>query len=195
MKHLLSNILNGKDNRMSGVLALALVALIALGCTCGKNFDLSNIGSNSNSSGTSNTSSSDPFGGDDDDSGDVDDNLVKATIKSTTAMFANAISTEDFSRLYADTADEFKKQYTEEQLKAAFSDFIRQKRQLLPILAKTVAMDPEFDSPPATRTEGSHAILTAAGKYNTTPLPVRFKYEYVKRGCSWKLLKMEIYVR
>jgi hypothetical protein len=191
MPDLIRSIVFGHDNRLSGVVAMFVLSLIALGCTCGKDFNLGNVSSNS-----SNTSSGNNiFGDSDDDSGDVDDALAKATIKSTTAKFANAISTEDFSGLYADTATEFRSRYSEEELKNQFSDFIRQKRQLLPILATAVAMDPEFTDGPDTRTEGTETVLSVSGKYPTKPLPMTFKYEYVKRQSKWWLLRLEVYVK
>ena len=70
---------------------------MVLGCTCGKNFDFGNSSSKSSNSSTS--KGNNVFGGDEDNN-DVDDNLAKATVKATTAEFANAISTEDFSSLY-----------------------------------------------------------------------------------------------
>lgn len=182
-------ILFGRDNRINGAIAMFVLSLIALGCTCGKDFNLGNVSTNS-----SNSSSGNVFG-DDDDSGDVDDALAKATIKSTTAKFANAISTEDFSSLYADTATEFRSKYSEDDLKSQFSDFIRQKRQLLPILATAVAMDPEFTDGPDTRSEGTETVLSVSGKYPTKPLPMTFKYEYVKRQSKWWLLRLEVYVK
>src|ERR1044071_8617889 len=115
MQHIRS-LLFGRGNLFSGVIALSIVMLIVLGCTCGKDFNLANSSSNSN------TSSGNSIFGDDKDSSDVDDNLAKATIKATTAQFANAISTEDFSSLYADTATEFRSKYSEDELKSQFSD-------------------------------------------------------------------------
>ena len=184
MKRAITGIILGRDAKVSGAFALLIVLLIALGCTCGKNFDFGNSSSNSNSSN--------PIFGDNDS---ADDNLAKATVRATTAEFANAISTGDFSTLYADTAQEFKNQYSEEQMKNEFSDFIRQKNRVLPIFAKAVSMDPEFTDGPSVRSQGSESILSASGKYATKPLPVTFKYEYVKRGGSWKLLRLEVYVR
>ena len=184
----IKTLLFGRGNLLSGSIALSIVLLIALGCTCGKDFNLSNASSNSNSSSNS-------VFGDDDDSGDVDDVLIKTTIKATTARFANAISTEDFSSLYAETATEFRSRYTEEDLKNEFKDFIRQKRQLLPILAKTVSMDPEYTDGPTTRSEGTETVLSVSGKYATSPLPVTLKYEYVKRQSKWWLLRLEVYVK
>jgi hypothetical protein len=186
------NLILSRDSKVNGVFAMIIVSLIVLGCACPKNVDLGNTssGSNSNSSSSSNS-----VFGDDSDSGDVDDNLAKATVKATTAQFANAIATEDFSSLYNGTATEFKSQYSEDQLKNEFRDFIRQKKNLLPILAKAVSMDPEYTDGPSAREESAGTLLTASGKYPTKPLPVTFKYEYVKRGGKWWLLTLEVYVR
>ena len=184
----LRSLLFGRGNLFSGVIALSIVMLIVLGCTCGKDFNLGDSSSNS-----SNTSSGNSIFGDDKDSSD--DTLAKATIKATTAQFANAISTEDFSSLYADTATEFRSKYSEDELKSQFADFIRQKRQLLPILATAVAMDPEFTDGPSTRSEGSNTILSVSGKYPTKPQSMTFTYEYVKRQSKWWLRRLEIYVK
>ena len=98
----------------------------------------------------SNSSNGKVFGSDE-NSGDVDDNLAKATVKATTAEFANAISTEDFSNLYNDKPHEFKQPVfrgpTEERI---FGDFITSEKNILPILAKAVSMDPEYTSGPVT---------------------------------------------
>jgi hypothetical protein len=191
MKSLVNSLFFGRDTKLSGAIALSVVLLVLLGCTCGKNFDLSNLGSNSSNSNSSNGK----VFGSDDDSGDVDDNLAKATIRATTAEFANAISTEDFSTLYNDTASEFKGKFSEDQLKSEFGDFIRQKRNILPILAKAVSMDPEYTSGPETHSVGNETVMTVGGSYATKPMPVTFKYDYVKREGKWWLLRLEIYVR
>lgn len=196
MKHLITKFLFGKDSRISGLIALTVVMAVALGCTCGDSFDLSNIGKNDNSSSTSSNDS--PFSIDSDSDSDStdsempDDRLLKALVKSTTATFANAISTEDFSKLYEDASTDFKLSYTEEQMKDVFKTFIDKKRVILPILAKTVSMDPEFSPEPSIRTEQGLSILVANGKYNTKPVPLRFEYEYVKRNDQWKMLKLVV---
>lgn len=193
MKNFIGNLIFGKDPRLSGLFALVIVALVALGCTCGKDFDFGNIGSTSNSS-SSNTSTDSPFGDDDDSSEMPDDRLLKAMVKETTADFALAISTEDFSKIYEKASTDFQRTYTQEQMKEAFKDFINKKRLVLPILAKTVSMDPELTPAPSIRTESGLNILVVNGRYATKPVPVRFEYQYVKRGGTWKLLILKIYV-
>ena len=193
MRDLAYRLLFGRQNLFSGAAALSIIVLMLLGCTCGKNFDFGNISSgNSNSSSSSNSNS--VFGGDEDNN-DVDDTLAKATVKATTAEFANAINTGDFSSLYNECSTEFRSQYSEEQLKSEFSAFISQKRNVLPILAKAMSMEPEYTEGPSTRSEANQTVLTAAGKYATRPLPVTFHYEYVKREGKWWILRLEVYVK
>lgn len=191
MRNLANKLLFGRENWLSGTAALSIVLLMVLGCTCGKNFDFGNTSSNSN---TSTSKSNSVFGGDEEDKS-VDDTLAKATIKATTAEFANAISTEDFSGLYGECSTEFRSQYSEDQLKSEFSSFIRQKSNVLPVLAKALSMEPEYTSGPSTRSESGETVLTAEGKYSTKPLPVTFKYEYVKRDGKWCILRLEVYVK
>ena len=191
MKDLAYRLFFGRENLLSGGATLSIVLLMVLGCTCGKNFDFGNSSSSSNSS-TSKSNS--VFGGDSDDN-DADDTLAKATVKATTAEFANAISTGDFSSLYNECSTEFRSQYSEDQLKSEFSAFITQKKNVLPILAKAVSMEPEYTEGPSTRSESNETVLTTAGKYATKPLPVTFHYEYVKRDGKWWILRLEVYVK
>jgi len=197
MKKFALTLLFGRD-QITGLIALGIIGLFVLGCTCGKNFDLGNIGKNDNSSRTSNTSSDNPFGKDSDtDSnttdGDMPDStLIKALVKDTTASFANAISTEDFSSIYSDASQDFKATYTEEQMKDVFKEFIQKKRLILPILAKAIAMDPELSPAPHLRSEKGLSILVVTGKYPTSPVPLQFDYEYIKRDDEWKLLKLVV---
>ncbi|HEY2866191.1 MAG TPA: hypothetical protein VGJ02_03800 [Pyrinomonadaceae bacterium] len=194
MRQNIRNLLFGRDSRVSGAMALTIVLLVALGCTCGKGLDLGNTSSSSNSN--SGSSSNSIFGSStsDNDSGVPDDNLIKALVKSTTADFASAIENEDFSTLYANASDDFKHTYTEDQMKDYFKDFITKKKQVVPILAKAISTDPDFTSKPSLRTEAGTDILVVNGKYATKPVPVTIDYEYVKRGGEWKLLVLKIFL-
>ncbi|MEQ1764171.1 MAG: hypothetical protein ABL984_13655 [Pyrinomonadaceae bacterium] len=192
MKNILNKLVNGRDNRLSGLIALAVVLSIALGCNCTKSLDLDNASSSSNSSSdnpfdNSSTSS--------DDSGVPGDALLNALVKETTADFAAAISSGDFSSMHAKASTDFQNSVSKDTLQSSFKDFIDKKRQVLPILAKAIASDPEYTSAPRIRTEQGLDILVTEGKYATKPLPVTFNYEYVKRDGRWKLLILKIYIR
>ena len=187
MGKMISALLFGTDNRISGLIAVGIVATIALGCTCGKNFDLSNLGKDADSTST-NTSPPDT---------DRNDNmpsqgLLDAMVAETTADFNYAITTNDFSGMYEKASPNFQATYTEEEFKQAFKEFVTKKRVIAPILGKTVAMEPEYTPEPYIRTEKGSEILVVNGKYVTKPLPVTFEYEYIKRGDDWKLLKLVV---
>ena len=187
MKQLVQNILMGKSTTVNGLLALALIAAVALGCTCGKGLDLGNTNSSSNSSDGPFTTST--------DSEMPGDALLKALIRETTADFAYSISEEDFSKMYEKTSTDFKNTYTKDQMQDFFKDFISKKRQLLPIFLKANSMEPELSPAPSIRSESGLNVLTVNGKYPTKPLPVTFNYEYVNRGGNWKLLVLKVYVK
>ena len=194
MKNILNKLVNGKDNKLSGLIALAVVLSIALGCNCTKGLDLGN------SSSSSNSSSDNPFSNSSSSSDDSDgempgDALLKALVKETTADFAAAISSGDFANMYEKASPNFQASYTKDEFQNAFKDFINKKRQVLPILAKAVLSDPEFTSSPRLRTEQGLSILVTEGKYATKPLPITFNYEYIKRDGQWKLLVFKIYIR
>lgn len=197
MKQVINKLLFGRDPHLSGAMALTIVLLVALGCTCNKGFDLGNSSSSSNSN--SGSSSNSIFGdsttsGDDDSSGVPGDTLVKALVKSTTAEFTSAIENEDFSTIYNDASDDFKHTYTEDQMKDYFKDFITKKKQVVPILVKAMSMDPDFTGKPTLRSEAGTDILVVNGKYATKPVPVTIDYEYVKRAGEWKLLVLKIFL-
>ncbi len=185
MRTLFSKLLFGRNNKLSGLIALAVVAMIALGCTCGKNFDLANLGKDSNS--TDVTSASDDTDGDEKL---PSKGLLDALVAETTADFNYAITLNDFSSMYEKASSDFQHTYTEEEFKNSFKDFVNKKRVIIPILAKTVTMEPELSPDPYVRTENDLDILVVKGKYATKPVPMTFEYEYVKRNDEWKLLKL-----
>jgi hypothetical protein len=184
MKAHLSNLIFGSDNRLSGLIALAFVLAVALGCTCNKNLDLANLGKDSNgSSSSANTVA--------EDTGDMPGNdLLNALVRETTADFSYAISTEDFSKMHEKASRDLQSQYSAEQMKDVFKTEVKNKKRLLPVLAKLVSMKPTYSPDPFIRTEGSTPILVVNGSYDVKPDALEFEYEYVKRNGQFKLLKL-----
>ena len=130
MKNILNTLLYGRGNRLNGLIALAVIMSIARGCNCSKSLDLNN------SSGSSTNSSSDnPFGNSSsssDDTGEMpDDVLLKALVKETTADFAAAVSSGDFTNMYEKASAKFQATYTKDQFQRAFKNFVDKKRQVL----------------------------------------------------------------
>src|SRR5258707_13984557 len=102
MKKLINELLFGRNPKISGLIALAVIASIALGCNCGKSFDLSNLTKESNSTSISNDSKTDTS----DDS--VPSNpVVEGLVKDTTSKFADGVNSGDFSKIYNDASSDF----------------------------------------------------------------------------------------
>jgi len=194
MKNLITRIFLGKDDRFGAMIAFGIVALIALGCSCGDKFDLSNLAKNDNSNRTAANSSTDdtPFGDDTNADGVPSDTAIQSMIKETTADFTNAIESEDFSSLYAKSSSDFQSTYTEDQMKDVFKTFVTNKKRILPSLKKAPDTTAELSPKPSIRTEKGLQILVVNGKFPSKPYPVKFEYEYVKRGGEWKMLKLII---
>jgi hypothetical protein len=191
MKKLINDIFFGTNAKFSGVIALAIIGLIALGCSCGKDFNLSNIASNrsSENSGRNTTLANTSSTGSD---AVPSESEVESLVKDTTALFAEAVDSGDFSEIYAASSTDFQNTYTVDEMTTAFKSYTDKKSVVVPILNKTAASDAEFTSPPSIRNEKGLDILVAKGTFPTKPYNVRFDYEYVNRGGDWKLLKLVI---
>ena len=175
MLNLISGTSGGKSPLINALIVLSIISIVALGCT---------------GSGTRSSSNSGSPAVDSKPSDMPDEAVLKANVKLTTAQFANAISTEDFTTLRDNASDEFKEKYTAEKAKEVFGDAIKNKRALLPMLASLVNMDPEFTEPPSVRKEGRIPVVTVKGKYATKPKPLEFEYEYIYTFGKMKVLKL-----
>ena len=188
MTEFLKRVLVGKNNLVSGVIAISVVAAVALGCTCGKSLDLGNIGKSDNSSSTSSNSSSDDSSASD---GDVPSlSTSESMVHGLTADFAQAVRSNDWSDIDNNASTDFQSTYTEQQMKEAFKVFVNKKGVVAPILDKTATMTPDFSPSPYIRTEKGLSILVLNGKFATKPVPMNFEYEFVQRGGEWKMLKL-----
>lgn len=193
MKSVLRQLIYGRSSKLSGLIALAFIASVALGCTCGKSFDFANVGKNSGVGNSSSGPVSDsPFPEKDSDAGVPADATLQAMVKETTADFAEAISSGDFSEIYSKSSSDFQNTYTEEQMKNVFKSFVDNRSRVLPSLNKASSTDAEFSPPPAIRTEQGLSILVLNGRFPTRPQPVKFEYEYVLRDGEWKMLKLVV---
>jgi hypothetical protein len=202
MKRVISNLVFGRGNALSGLIAFGVVALIALGCTCGKDLDLSNLGKdNSNSSHTSsNTSSSNTFGGPSNSSktstskADASkaempaDDELQAMIKETLLDFDSAVQKADFSDFYSHIAKEWQKQTSPESMKTTFQGFIDKNISIKDI----GSLDAEFSPTPSIGREVGFKTLMVEGKYPTTPRSTKFELNYIANGKDWKLSKIVV---
>ncbi|HMQ02849.1 MAG TPA: hypothetical protein PKD26_02940 [Pyrinomonadaceae bacterium] len=115
---------------------------------------------------------------------------LQSLIKDTTSDFANAIETEDFTRLHSKASSDFQSTYTPAQAKNAFSTFIDKKDAVLPSLKNAASSNATFSKIPSIRQEKGLNILVVDGELSSKPYPVKFQYEYVWRDGGWKMLKL-----
>jgi len=201
MKNVISKLVFGRGNALSGLIAFGVVALIALGCTCG---DLSNVGKdNSNSA----RSSSNTFGDKDKEPGDTKtrstgtkpdpqkdglippaDAQLQALVKETMLDFNDAVKQGDFDDFYSKISKVWQKQTSADQLKSGFQEFIDGRANMDSIEDMDATLSERKVS-----TMAGYKVLDVAGEYATSPSPSTFDLEYVAEGHDWKLLKIKIY--
>jgi len=186
MKNLFNELVFGKNAQVSGLIALAVILSIALGCNCGKNLDLSNLSKESNTTTPSNTRT------DTSDDSVPSKSVVEGLVKDTISQFSDAVNSGDFNEIYDNASTDFQSTYSVDEMKTAFKSYMDKKSLVVPILGKTSSMSPDFSRDPSTRSEKGLKILMAAGEFKTKPFKVRFDFEYVMRSGEWKLLKLVI---
>jgi len=203
MKKVISNLVFGRGNALSGLIAFGVVAMIALGCTCGKDLDLSNLGKDNSNTGrsSSNTSSSNTFGDSpssnrssttsksDASKGEMpSQDELQAMTKETLLDFDAAVKKADFSDFYSHIAKEWQKQTSPESMKTTFQGFI-DKNISISNISSLVA---EFSPSPSIGREVGYKTLILEGKYSTSPRLTKFELNYIPNGKEWKLSKIVV---
>jgi hypothetical protein len=197
MRSIISNLLFGRGNRTSGLIAFGIIALIALGCTCGKDFNLGDLGKNSsNTSRTSsdNTSDSPDSSRTTGTKPDASEGLIpppdeqlQYLVRETMVDFNDAIQTEDFSDFYSKICKPWQKQVTPEQMKGMFQKFIDGGASF----GEVKNMDATFTTRKIKKDSG-YKILEVDGEYPTTPNATTFELNYLAEGSDWKLSKIKV---
>lgn len=203
MKNLINKLLFGKD-KFSGVLALVIVSLIALGCTCGKDFDLANIGkdetntartaansddSNEDATDASATPSKTSSTKADASTGEVpSEEQLQDLVKTTLLEFNAAVMSEDFTDFHSNICKPWQKQTSPESLKSVFQGFIDKNI----VIGSISSLDAEFSPEPTVGREVGFKTLKLKGKYPTSPRVTKFELNYIPEGKEWKLSKIEI---
>lgn len=192
---LIKDLVWGKSNLFNGIIGLGVVCAIALGCNCSKDFG--NLGKNTESNSTVfNTSTtpdktpestlSDTPRGDVPSERDMED-LVQETLLD----FNDAVQKGDFTDFHEKISNVWKSTSSPEKFNEGFKQFIEKKVDISDIKGKTATFDPQ----PTVTTKGKYKVLSATGKYDTYPLPVRFENEYIKEGGTWKLISIRVDTR
>lgn len=198
MRRLINELMLGKNNLLSGVIALGIVSAVAMGCTCGKNFDLGNLGKKDDTNRTVTNTDSTPEKAtkadtlSDEPRGDVpSEKEMEELTKQTLLDFNDAVQKGDFTDFHSKISKVWKKTAAPDKFNEGFKEFIDKKIDMSGVKDKNATFEPE---PTVTKKSG-YKVLTAKGKYDTSPLPVKFETEYLKEDGDWKLISIRVDTR
>ncbi|MEO6588514.1 MAG: hypothetical protein ABIP06_04215 [Pyrinomonadaceae bacterium] len=198
MRRLVKELMLGKNNVISGVIALGIVSAVAMGCTCGKNFDLANLSkdkeTNQTVSNTDSTPDSTPAGDtlSDKSRGEVPSEREMEDLTKTTLLdFNEAVQSGDFTDFHGNISKVWKKTATPDAFNQGFKEFIDKKIDISGVKNQNADFDPQ---PTVTKKRG-YKVLSANGKYDIYPLPAKFETEYIQEGGDWKLISIRIDTR
>jgi hypothetical protein len=138
--------------------------------------------------------------GDDDPSGRTDDpdlpsdSEQDALVNGTMEDFTDAVQKGDFTEFRdSDCSKDFKATVSAQRFNQLFESFIKQKKDLVPILRATADMTPEYSPAPSITEDNDVKLLNLKGSYNTTQ-KTTFELKYAKEDGDWKIFGIKIRV-
>ncbi len=193
---MLRQILCGKSSLSNGFLALAIIGLIVLGCTCNdKTFDFGKKDDSNSTNKTEETPTETPkekkeIVKSDASKGNLpEDDELEAIVKETLLDFDKAVKKGDFTEFYENTSDPFQKSITPKGLKDKFKQFIDGNADV----SKIEDLEPKYTTEPkVSKTRGVN-VLEAKGEFPTSPRPTEFDLKYIPEGKEWKLISFAVY--
>jgi hypothetical protein len=201
----MENTFDKKENNgkalTNGAFALIIVALVALGCTCNKDFDFGRTGTGDNAnSAVSNT-------GNDKDTTTDDTGLtapaaradaskteipseaeLQYMTKTTLLDFNEAIQKGDFTDFHANISKTWRNQISAEKFKQTFQSFIDRGVDISDIRSEKAT----FSAPPGIEGVGRQKMLVMRGSYDISPAPTTFELKYIPEGKEWKLFGIDV---
>lgn len=169
MRKFISGLFTGRDNRISGLIAFAIIGMIVLGCNCNKEGGFS-------------------FG----EATVPAEAELEALVQKTLQDFASSVDAGDFTGFRATTSSQFQSQFKTEALNSAFNVFIQKKSAVVPIIRSTAAMKPVYAPAPNIAKNNLVQVLNVNGSYSTTPVPTNFELQYMQDGGQWKIIKIVV---
>lgn len=199
MKKMTDKNSNNNKTLVNGVFALFIVALIALGCTCNKEWDFANMGKEDDNRSVSNTSNSDtknentkttvPTKRADASKGEMPaDDELQYMAKTTLLDFNDAIQQADFSGFHSRISKTWQKQLSPDRFKQEFQAFIDKGVDISAISSEKA----EFSPAPSIEKTGSMKMLVLKGSYDISPAPTTFELKYIPEGKEWKLFGIDV---
>jgi hypothetical protein len=205
MKSILKQILTAKSSLGNGLLALFIISLIALGCTCNQ---FGKKEGNSNSSTREKKEEGNPF---DTPDGTAEtpvekkeivkadaskkeipsDEELQEIVKETLMNFNDAIERGDFSDFHKTISKAWQRQTKPKTFEDGFRQFIDKKVDISQIRSQKATFSPA----PKVGREKTLQGLIVKGTYPTSPTPTEFELIYTAEGKEWKLSAINVRTR
>lgn len=195
MKKRFVDMFYGKSSLGNGLIALMIISLIVLGCTCNKD-DFADFGKkDSETSATPNSNKDVKDDEPEERSRDVkasesapSDEDLQRLVKTTMMDFSKAIKDEDFKEFYSHISTFWQKQITPEKFDDVFRPFMIAKWDGSSIQTMTA----DITSGPTVSASRLTKRLEVKGVYDTSPRASQFDLGYIEEDGFWKLFKINV---
>ena len=185
-------VFNTRNNFVNGLLALMIISLIVLGCTCNESeFGFGN--KDDDSTDAANVERDDgkdedkdendgPLKADEDDvpTTSQSENLVETTLM----RFNEAVQEGDFTDFHKTVSSTWRRRSKPKDFNKGFKEFIEKKIDISRIRGE----EPDFSPRPYIDKKYGKKVLFLKGSYDTDPLPVNYNLEFIVDDDEWKLV-------
>lgn len=198
MKQRFTNIFYGKSSIGNGFIALMIISLIVLGCTCNQKDGFKFGKNDSNSANTSDANDAPKNDEPKELSRDVkatksapSDEDLQRLMKTTMLDFNQAVQDQDFSAFYKRISKVWQKQITPEKLEEVFKPFMVAKFNVDSI------RDMEAEITKGLNIKWSRVVksMEVNGTYPTKPRAAKVQLKYIEEDGLWKLFGINVDTR
>ena len=190
----LRGMFGAKSNFVNGLLALIIISLIVLGCTCnekdGFNFGKKDDDTSDSANKKQSEDTVEENAGDDDGTFKADEDEVptisqaEGLVKTTLMRFNEAVQKGDFTDFHKTVSDNWRSSSKPGDFNKGFKEFIDKEIDISRIRDE----DPRFSPKPYIDKKYGKQVLFLKGSYETEPLPVNFNLEFIVDDDEWKLV-------
>jgi hypothetical protein len=195
MRNPFNQIFGRNGSILNGVIALAVIAMIGLGCFCNKDkFDFGNNNSKETPtpSATPSPSATKEYKKADASKYEIpSDDELQDIVKKTMLDFNDALLKEDFEDFHDSISKYWARQTTPDKLKAGFQNLIDGDADM----SEIKSMKAEFTKDASIEREGSLRKLMTEGEYDTKDIKTKFELQYIPEGKQWKLFGIKVYTK
>jgi hypothetical protein len=194
MKNLFNQLIVKNNSMANGLVALAVISMIGLGCFCNK--DKFDLGKNDKDSPTP-TASATPSPSPTKEYKKADaskyeipsDEELQVIVKKSLLDFNDALQSEDFTDFHRSISKFWQKQTSPDKMKSSFQNLIDGEADIKEIKD----MKANFKRAGEIEREGSLKKLMAEGDYDTSGIKTEFELQYIPEGKEWKLFGIRVY--